>query len=233
MARVLYSAEINELKGSIGGTTFQRNNSGTISKLKTSLTRTPSGKQNDFRLAFASLSRLWAATSYENKVLWNSFALANTKFSYWNVEKVLTGFNWFVHINQNRLVCGQSIAASPPVYAAPLFCPEFSVYTTNAILEIDFPVFADKNSYYLFVYCTPPIRQLNLQSRQKLRLVSIASPTSSLYHAFTSAFVDYFNISWPPSSSSGDFNLLCAVSAVDSTTFIAGQFYLVNKSFST
>jgi len=229
MARVLYSAEINELKGSIGGTTFQRNKSGTISRLKSTLVYNPTFKQNSFRLAFSGIVNLWSVISFSNKLLWNAFALANTKYNYWNVVKVISGFNWFFHINQNRLACGQAYAPGPPVYSTPLFCPAFQTFALSDSLSILFDSFSEKDNYYLLVYATPPIRQMNLQSRQKLRLIKIIDPTPVLWHDLTTEFEDYFNFSWPSASNNEDYNILIAVSCVDKNTFIAGQFYLSNS----
>lgn len=231
MARVIYSAEINELKGSVGGTTFQRNKSGTISKLKSHLTYNPSSGQLISRSVLASLTRLWHSLSMSNQLSWNSFAAAHTKYSYWNVEKNLSGFNWFVHVNSNRLACGQSYSATPPSYATPLFCPTFFTLINNDGIGFSFDSFPERDSYYLFVFATPPIRQVNLQSRRSLRLIAVIDPDNLTIYDLTSAYEVAFNLSWPPASVSNSFNVLLAISCIDKNTFIAGQFYLDNYFF--
>lgn len=226
MAKVEYNAAIYEMTGSVSGTTFQRNNSGTIVKKKSANIKLGSFKQVSQRLAMNYLVKLWHSLSYSNKVLWETFASSYTRYSYWNKEKTLTGFNWFTSINSNRLSCGASYTATPPSYVTPLFCPVFKTLALNDGLFIQFENFPTAHGYYLLIFATPPLRQLNSQSRKSLRLIKVIEADQILSHDLTSDYEDYFGFSWPMSGSEGDWNVLIACSCVDSSTFISGQFYL-------
>jgi photosystem II stability/assembly factor-like uncharacterized protein len=230
MARVLYSAEINELKGSIGGTTFQRNKSGTIAKLKSSLVFNPTSKQLSSQGVFNFFVGSWQNLSLADKNLWNDFAAANQKFNYWNLSKELSGFNWYLSLNVNRYLTGQAVLTSPPVYVTPLFCPEFRLFPLTDSLSIMFDSFPEKDNYYLFVYATPPIRSVNLQSRKSLRLIAVIDPTPVLWHDLTADWELFFQMDWPPSDVDGGFQILTAISCVDKNTGIAGQFWLDNRA---
>lgn len=229
MARVLYSAEINELKGSVGGTTFQRNKSGTISKLKPSLVYNPTVNQVSSRQFFNALVGAWSALSFANKTLWNAFAASYQKYNYWGVQKNLSGFNWFLSINSNRLLCSLSQLDQPPTYETPLSAPSLKTFALSNDLSFNFDNFPEKDDYYLFVFATPPIRGLNVQSRRSLRLIKVIAPTPTLWHDVTAAWEAYYGLTWPPSSTSEAFNVLLAVSAVEKTTGISGQFNLSNQ----
>lgn len=230
MARVEYSAEINELKGSIAGTTFQRNKSGTIAKKKPSLVFNPTGKQVDSQQLFNSVCKNWASVSFANKLLWATFASTYQKYNYWGVQKNLSGFNWWMHVNANRYLCGQAFTDTPPTYVTPLSCPTFKCLAVGDGLSIFFDSFPEINDYYLFVYATPPIRSINLQSRRSLRLIAVFSPDNLYIKDITDAWESYFGLSWPAASSSNAYNSLIAVSCIDSTSFISGQFFLDNAA---
>lgn len=229
MARVLYSAEINELKGSVGGTVFQRNKAGTISKLKPSIVYNPSARQIISRASFNSLVSSWQQLSNANKLLWNTFASTYTKYDYFNVEKNLSGFNWFISINANRLLLVQSQHSTPPAYVTPITAPAFTTFPFDSTLSFLFDVFPERGEYYLFVFATPPLRSVNLQSRKSLRLISIIDRYNTLYNDVTTDWEDYFNISYPSASNSEDYNVLIAVSVIHKDSGIGGQFYLSNE----
>lgn len=232
MARVEYSSIVNEIKGSIKGTSFQRNKSGTIAKGKSVLVFNPSVNQLVSQSDFNYVVGLWAALTFANKELWIAFALANTKFNYWNEEKTLSGFNWFVSLNSNRLLTGQALFTAPPAYATPLFCPEFNLNVAAESLDIEFVSFPTASDYYLFIFATPPLRSVNLQSRRHLRLISVIAPSSAESHEITAAWESYFNLVYPSSTVSNSYQILAAVSCVDSVTGIAGQFWLANNYLS-
>lgn len=137
MARIIYGSIITDIKGSIGGITFQKNGSGTIARLKPRKTKTNTQKQRDQQPRLKEVQRNWNELSLTNKILWNDFASVNKKIGLDGNEKVLTGYQWFITINENRLLFEDSILEVPPIYEI-----------VNPIDSINFQIAA--GSLYLF-----------------------------------------------------------------------------------
>lgn len=230
MARINYTSIVNELKGSIKGTSFQRNKSGTIAKGRSVLVFNPTANQIGAQFNFNSLSRGWQGLTLANKLLWQAYATAHTKFNYWNEEKNLSGFNWYMAINAVRTLTGQSLFDSPPVYVTPLSCPTFKLFPISLGLSFMFDSFPERDGYYLLVFATPPIRSINLQSRKHLRLIKIIEPDNVNWYDVTSDWESYFKITWPSSTTDNSYQVLMAISCVDKNTGIAGQFALDNRA---
>lgn len=116
MARIIYGSIITDIAGSIGGITYQKNGSGTIARLKPRKTKTNTQKQRDQQPRLKQVQKEWNELSLVNKILWNDFANLNNKIGLDGAEKVLTGYQWFLTINQNRLLFKDSILNVPPTY---------------------------------------------------------------------------------------------------------------------
>ncbi len=116
MARVIYGSIITDIKGSIGGITYQKNGSGTIARLKPRKTKTNTQKQRDQQPRLKELQRNWNLLELGLKALWNDFASVNDKIGLDGNPKVLTGYQWYLSINQNRLLFNDPILEAPPVF---------------------------------------------------------------------------------------------------------------------
>lgn len=116
MARIIYSPVITEIKGSIGGMTFQKNASGTIARLKPRKPKTNTQKQRDQQPRTKLLQQYWQNLTLAQKIEWNTFAGNHNKIGLNGQEKKLTGYQWFLTINQNRALFGDSFLEEPPVY---------------------------------------------------------------------------------------------------------------------
>jgi hypothetical protein len=224
MARIVYSAEINEIIGSIGGTCFQRNNSGTISRLKNINRGKPSLLRQGANIVLGNIVKSWSALTLTQQGVWNTWAGLHTKFNYYGVERTLTGFNWFLSININRHLTGQAILSAPPTYVTPGTVPDYTMEPTAVSIEIEWGVWATEADYYCFVFATPPILSQSVKNRAKIRLVGVYNPNGSHYIDLTSDWEDTFGITYPSSTVDGSFYILTSIAAIDKVTGISGQF---------
>jgi hypothetical protein len=230
MARVKYSAEINELVGSVGGTVFQRNASGTISHIK------------GLRRGRSSLGRMLSNIRLNEVVIfWNTLSIAQqdawvtdyggvVKANYYGEDKTLTGFNWFCSINSNKLLCSQSMVTAPPAYTTPFAVPVFNLYLTDLDLEADWGGSPDFTDYFLLIYGTPPIRSLSLKNRDKVRLLGAYDVGTDEYVNMEAGWVSAFGISYPPSLVEDSFRIVISMAAVHKVSGISGQFTSVINS---
>jgi len=229
MAKVDYSAEINELTGSVGGTCFQRNASGTISRLKNIRRGRSTAKRQASNILLNSIVAVWTRLPLTQQQAWNDWAALHTKFNYHGAEKTLTGFNWFVSINCNRSITGQELLTAPPTYATPGVVPEFSLDIDDGGIEVEWSSFPAEADYYLFIFSTPPIFSQSIKNRNKIKLLGSFNPNGAHYIDLTSSWEAAFNITWPSTSVSNSFYILISMAAVDKVTGISGQFTSVIK----
>jgi hypothetical protein len=224
MAKVIYSAEINELIGSVGGTTFQRNASGAIAKLKTISRGRSSSSRQDSNIRLNEIVLTWSTLTLTQQGLWSAFAAAYPKTNYYGVEKVLSGYNWFISINSNRYLTEQALLVIPPTYATPGVIPAFDVNLGETYLELDLSSWATGTNYYTFVYATPPIRSLSLKNRNKIKLIAVGNWGPEPVIDLKTEWSAIFGVVYPPSTVPFSFNILMSVAAVDKVTGISGQF---------
>jgi len=167
MARATYGSIIINLKGSIGGTTFQENASGKIVRCRPRITRKQSPKQNNRNILTAIVVSLWHSLTTTQQALWAAFAAAHTKDNYYGETKTLTGFNWFTSINSYRNLCGKTHLYEPPAYSLPTAVPAFTFRVTGNGVFIDFDSQFSAAESNLFIYSTPIIPDYSTKTRRK------------------------------------------------------------------
>lgn len=104
MARIKYTALVESISGSIGGSTFQRNAYGFTVKNKPNMVRPNRVKQAQRKLSVANNSRAWSSLSSANRTAWETWAQAVPLPSRLNPDSNLNGFNYFqkYHNIQNQ-----------------------------------------------------------------------------------------------------------------------------------
>ena len=109
MARVLYSALITSINGSIGGTTFQRNAYGHTIKKKPNIVNPNTARQAKPRAALQTLAGIWATMSAAQRNAWDAYATANPVASRHNPNAYLTGHAQWLRVNLLRIQAGFSV----------------------------------------------------------------------------------------------------------------------------
>jgi hypothetical protein len=131
MATVKYGALVTEIRGSIGGTTFQKNAYGQTIKNKAILVRPNSERQENVKNIFSAAVKAWRAFSDAARGNWNTFATNFPQFTKKDDTVTLTGFNAFVKW-QSALYLGAGFGSLPqgtPVTSLP------ALDTANPTLE--------------------------------------------------------------------------------------------------
>lgn len=173
MAKVEYGDIITELRGSIGGITFQQNRSGKIARLRPSTLKNSTVLQNEKQTAFSSLQNSWSALSSANKALWNTFADTYTRDDRWGDTVTLSGQNWFLSINSFRELLGLSMLTTPPVHSTPTAVPSFDVTVTGSSIEIDYASSWGSSDDGMMIYSTFPMRGSTTSFRSAMRLTKV------------------------------------------------------------
>lgn len=109
MARIIYSALVTSINGSIGGTTFQRNAYGHTVKKKPNIVNPNTIRQAPPRRALQTLAGIWATMTIAQRNAWDAYATANPVPSRLNPASNLTGHAQWIRINLLRLQAGFSV----------------------------------------------------------------------------------------------------------------------------
>jgi hypothetical protein len=219
MARVQYGSQVTALAGSIGGISFQKNSASDIARLKPSSPFLPSVGQYSQQQTFSFLVKAYNDLSLSNKQAWNAFASANSKYNFWGVEKVLTGYNYFLALSYYKYLLTDSIFTSPPTYSTPASVPSFSVTANSSHIRATFDSTWTESNYALF-YATPFLRSSSTYNHRHLRYLCYNHNFSIDYEDLTSDWERVFGITWPPSVGSSSLHIIVAVITVLNTSFI-------------
>lgn len=117
MAKITYSGLVDEIKGSLGGSTIKGHKAGSILKQKTTPRRPRTQSQQRLRGYVNQLSGDWYSLPDANKELWNKYASL--------LSGKLSGFNAFIMLNTRLLKTGHAslvqISSPPSTPSTPSF----------------------------------------------------------------------------------------------------------------
>lgn len=99
MARVTYGALVTDIRGSLGGTTFQRNKYGSSAKNKSNPGNSGTTFQTGIRQAVRYVTQLWSQLSETDRNLWNSFATTYPQPVKNNPSVNMSGYAVFLKFN--------------------------------------------------------------------------------------------------------------------------------------
>ncbi len=207
MARVEYGAMITELKGSVGGFTFQQNSAGKIVRARPKTFKNSTPKQTVAQSLHMDFIARWLDLSLANRILWNDFAALHTKENMFGEVKTLTGMNWYESINQNRQRMGLGILEQPPVYALPAAPPAYNVLMDQVDLKIEFdPAFTPVGTD-LFIWTTGPVSRVTTSLRKAFRATSVETGDNYGIIDLKADWIATHNIPYPPSSQANCFQV--------------------------
>lgn len=105
MARIIYSALVSTINGSIGGTTFQRNAFGNTAKKKSHQVRKNTTNQSIIKKQLVQMSTLWQALNSSQRTSWATYANSYPQFTRLNPTAQLNGRSVFM--KRNCFIKGQ------------------------------------------------------------------------------------------------------------------------------
>ena len=230
MARVVYGGVVTELIGSIGGLTFQSNASGKICRLKPVKSKNLSLKQSISANAFTSLIASWWCLPIAAKNQWQTYADAYLKYDKWGTEKKLTGYNWYLSINSNRLLIDASILSVPPTHSLPPAVPNNYIQTSLTDVRLIFNPEVTIASHSLLIYTTKPIFTSSTSFRKDLRLTKVINDGVFNTLSIKSDWETAHSLSFPPVAGNYSFNIGVLIQIMDNESGIAsiGTYFITN-----
>lgn len=215
MAIVEYGPFITDMKGSIGGITFQHNASGKIARIKPkpNLSQTELQRQQHQAVNFYNIE--WHKLTLVQQQAYNTYAGLNQKLDRFGKLRSITGFNWFFSINYNRQVFKYPIATTPPAYNLPTSLTTAILMVTPVAIGINLsPMWVPVNSG-LYIYFTSPITTTGLNFDRQLRLVYADDPGSIGNLVLTSEWSKVWDMTWNNIYVAGGFHIGCLIIPVN------------------
>lgn len=113
MARIIYSALIESIRGSIGGTTFQKNAYGYTIKKKPNMCKPNTQPQQLQKTFFALAVRAWGQLTNAQRTDWDTWASTYPQYAKHNPSSQLSGFAVFTRVHVYRLMYGRGVDTNP------------------------------------------------------------------------------------------------------------------------
>jgi hypothetical protein len=114
MARIKYTALVESIRGSIQGTTFQRNAYGYTVKGKPNMVNPNTLLQVYSKQSFSFITKQWRALTETNRSQWEAYAASFPIPARLNPDSNLNGFNYFVKYHSIRNQDGVNFILSNP-----------------------------------------------------------------------------------------------------------------------
>lgn len=175
MARIVYSGLVTEIKGSVGGTTFQSNRSGYIVRNKQYKGPVRSVGNVEAGRAFAIASRRWSLLSSAQQSAYNTMASSYQYTDLWGKTKTLTGFQWFMASTNNQFRVDGIGLPLAPAGDPTIIPPVLGLTATSTFCNVDVLDISSTNADLIFIYATPVIRSYTYVNRLTYRFLKFVN----------------------------------------------------------
>ena len=187
MAIVKFTAIVDEIRGSIGGTTFQRNAYGWSIKRKPNIIRPNTLRQQVSKTSFGSITRYWSTLSQVNRDSWDTYASTYPIPSIKNPSVDITGFNYFVKYHLIKFTTGsRSFLDNATAVAGSLTFTSFVLESNNLDwFQLVFDYVSSSDLFISLFFLSPPLEDSRVVPRLTPLYIDSSLPTSSVSTART------------------------------------------------
>lgn len=121
MAVVQYSAIVNQLRGKLGGSVFNKSKNAFTLQKKQQQPKGSRGFQSEVRNFFAKFQRTWKTITASQRTQWGVTASNNPTRDRFGNQTILSGYNQYVKANMLAEYCNAVAPATPYTSPAPPF----------------------------------------------------------------------------------------------------------------
>jgi len=136
MARIKFTAIVEDIRGSIGGTTFQKNAYGYSAKRRPNMVKPNSPNQLASQIRFSQAVRAWDALTNEQRANWETYASTYPQYSKHNLDSQLSGYALFVKYNSLYLYQNVGIRATVALTNPVVHNPTYTLVVSGGVLTI-------------------------------------------------------------------------------------------------
>lgn len=156
MARIIYGALAESIRGSIGGTTFQRNAYGYTIKKKPNMIHPNTQWQQAQKIYFSKAVLAWNALTAAQRLDWDSWASTYPQYAKNNPSSQLSGFAVFVRTHCLRFMTGKAVDTNP-TYATYANASCTLAFNVSAVaMEMDFTDTNGNEEFYVALFVSRP-----------------------------------------------------------------------------
>ncbi len=220
MALVEFGGGVVEIRGSIGGWTFQRNRAGTIVRLKPLQKKVATSKQTAQHSALVSLIQAFQQLTPGEKLAWDAFATGNTKQNVFGQDKILTGQNWFTTINSALTGLGLPQLTAPPANLLPEAITSFNLTVDASKIEISQIVPNNPTDTGIIITTSFPTTLTTKLQRSPFRSTTVVSSGPFGTIDLTSDWEIAHTLPWPPGGFANCINIGVRIQPVRISTGI-------------
>jgi len=136
MARIIYSALIDSIRGSIGGTTFQKNKYGYTVKHKPNMTKPWTADQLVSQQYFRKAVTTWRELTSAQRQNWITWASTNPQYAKHNPSATLSGFACFVKWHAYAFLCSRNTVTAPALTIPDITDVTLKIVLAGGVLEL-------------------------------------------------------------------------------------------------
>jgi hypothetical protein len=192
MARIKYSGLIDEINGSIGGTTFQRNRYGFTIKRKPSGTTSATSSQSIRRLSLYRVQQNWIALSNADHDNWNTYASTFPSPTRLNPASFLNGVNLYEKYHLLRAVGITSILNDPNGAQQTLSFDGFELDSSGGTMTMESNITVSGANWLFLIFLSRPVSSTSTLSKSKTRFISQSTVSGFLSKEIQNEYINIF-----------------------------------------
>jgi len=171
MARIIYTAIVESIRGSIAGTTFQRNAYGYTCKKKPRMVHPRSKLQQLRKGTFSQTVKAWQALTPAERSDWNTWASTYPQYARHNATSQLSGFNLFCKYNYYIILGNHAVVTSPSYDIAADQNPIYTLQNNAGVFKIDLTNTDGGEEWYCFIFISRPVPPTQIFVGTKTRFI--------------------------------------------------------------
>jgi hypothetical protein len=191
MARIKYSALVDQINGSIGGTTFQNNRYGFTIKRKPAGKKTGSAIQKTRRNAVAAVGQNWIGLTDSQRDSWAAYATTFPRATRLNPNAFLNGFNYFQKYTLIRRLFTETPLDSPSGAQQTFSFEDGFLEQGVSGLHAKTEISVSAGSWRVFIFVSLPLRQTSRVGKSLNRFITSAAIATDIDIDITTL---YFNV---------------------------------------
>jgi len=194
MARIIYGALVESIRGSIGGTTFQRNAYGFTVKKKPNMIHPNSSYQQTQKIVFMQSVMAWQQLTDAQRLDWETWASTYPQYAKHNASSQLSGFAVFVRQHCHRFLGGLPVDTNPTYHLFAATVGSMLLSTAAGVLYEDLEDSTETEDYWVNVFFSYPFSAAGNFIGTKTRYFRRTSNTSEGGLVITNAWVAKYGI---------------------------------------
>jgi hypothetical protein len=194
MARIKYSALVDQINGSIGGTTFQNNRYGFTIKRKPAGKKTGSAIQKQRRNAVAAVGQDWIGLTDAQRNSWDTYASTFPRATRLNPNAFLNGFNYFQKYTLIQRLWNESPLVSPSGDQRSFSYVAGFLEQGISGLRFKTEILVSGGTWRVFLFASLPLRQTSRVGKSLNRFITSAAIATDIDIDVTTLYFDIFGV---------------------------------------